>query len=80
MAAGDVVDFEIPEAYVVETGAEPIPLDISWYFYVAGHVLQNADAVDWQSVIWHLPSFTTDEAAGRSLPAWREQFDKGTSG
>jgi len=54
---------------------EPIPLDISWYFYIAGHVLQNADAVDWQSVIWHLPSFPTDEAAGRSLATWREQFD-----
>jgi len=28
VAAGDVVDFEIPEAYVVEAGAEAIPLDI----------------------------------------------------
>jgi 23S rRNA pseudouridine1911/1915/1917 synthase len=28
VAAGDVVDFEIPEAYVVEAGAEDIPLDI----------------------------------------------------
>ena len=54
---------------------EPIPLDISWYFYTAGHVLQNSDAVDWQSLIQHLPAFTTDEAAGRLLPTWREQFD-----
>src|SRR5207248_10978966 len=28
VAAGDVVDFETPEAYVVEAGAEEIPLDI----------------------------------------------------
>src|SRR5438874_7827086 len=28
VAAGDVVDFEIPEAYVVEPGAEQIPLDV----------------------------------------------------
>src|SRR5206468_6100144 len=28
VAPGDVVDFEIPEAYVVEAGAEEIPLDV----------------------------------------------------
>jgi 23S rRNA pseudouridine1911/1915/1917 synthase len=28
VAVGDVVDFEIPEAYVVEAGAEQIPLDV----------------------------------------------------
>src|SRR5207249_10461408 len=28
VAAGDVVDFEIPEAYVVEAGAEAIPLAV----------------------------------------------------
>jgi len=28
VAAGDVIDYEIPEAYVVEAGAEDIPLDI----------------------------------------------------
>ncbi len=28
VAAGDVVEFEIPEAYAVEAGAEDIPLDI----------------------------------------------------
>jgi 23S rRNA pseudouridine1911/1915/1917 synthase len=28
VAAGDVIDFEIPEAYVVEAAAEAIPLDV----------------------------------------------------
>jgi len=54
---------------------EPIPMDISWYFYTSGHVVQNDQAVDWEPLLRHLPLLTMDEAAGRSMPNWRELFD-----
>ncbi len=54
---------------------EPIPLGVSWYYLTSGHVLQNMDAVDWASLIWHLPLLTMDEATGRAMPEWREQFN-----
>ncbi|MGH9874699.1 MAG: CocE/NonD family hydrolase, partial [Pyrinomonadaceae bacterium] len=28
----------------------PLPMDISWYHFTAGHVLQNMDAVDWAKI------------------------------
>ncbi len=34
---------------------EPIPMDISWYFYTSGHVVQNDQAVDWEPLLRHLP-------------------------
>lgn len=43
----------------------PLPMDISWYHYTAGRVLQNMDAVDWAKIHQHLPLDTMDEAAGR---------------
>lgn len=54
---------------------EQIPLDASWYYLTSGHVLQNMDAVDWTSIIWHLPLLTMDEASGRVMPEWRELFN-----
>jgi putative CocE/NonD family hydrolase len=56
------------------TGA-PLPMDISWYHFTAGHVTQNMDAVDWSKIHWHLPLITMDDAAGRPNPYWKEMFD-----
>jgi putative CocE/NonD family hydrolase len=53
----------------------PIPSDISWYHYTAGHVVQNEEAVDWLSVYDHLPLVTMDEAAGRPNAVWKDQFE-----
>jgi uncharacterized protein len=53
----------------------PIPPDISWYHYTAGHVVQNEEAVDWPSVYEHLPLVTMDEAAGRPSAVWKDQFE-----
>jgi putative CocE/NonD family hydrolase len=54
----------------VPTGL-PMPLDISWHAYTAGHVNQLDEAVDWLAVARHLPIATMDEAVGRSIPQWR---------
>ncbi|HTT69544.1 MAG TPA: CocE/NonD family hydrolase [Gemmatimonadales bacterium] len=51
----------------------PLPMDISWYHFTAGHLLQNMDAVDWSAVQRHLPMLTMDSAAGRPNPYWREE-------
>ena len=56
----------------------PIPQDISWYFFTAGHVLQNIDAVDWNRVYEHLPLVELDEVAGRRDQNWRDLFDHPT--
>jgi putative CocE/NonD family hydrolase len=53
----------------------PIPMDISWHQFTAGHMLQNLDAVTWDKVHRHLPLLTMDEAVGRPLPYWREMFE-----
>ncbi len=53
----------------------PLPMDISWYHFTAGHVLQNMNAVDWSAVQRHLPMYTMDSAAGRPNPYWREEID-----
>ena len=56
----------------------PIPQDISWYFFTAGHVLQNIDAVDWNRVYEHLPIIDLDEVAGRRDQNWKDLFDHTT--
>ncbi|MGH9775157.1 MAG: CocE/NonD family hydrolase [Candidatus Acidiferrales bacterium] len=56
----------------------PLPMDVSWYHFTAGHVDQNEDAVDWTKVYKHLPLETLDEAAGRPNPFWKEMFDHPT--
>jgi hypothetical protein len=53
----------------------PLPMDISWYHFTAGHVSQNMDAVDWTKIHAHLPLATMDEAAGRPNPVWKEMFE-----
>jgi len=53
----------------------PLPMDVSWYHYTSGHVLQNMDAVNWRAVYEHLPLWTMDERAGRFNPYWREEIE-----
>jgi len=54
---------------------QPLPMDISWYHFTAGHVLQNMEAVDWKKLYLHLPLLTMDEATGRPNPLWKEEVE-----
>ncbi len=53
----------------------PLPMDISWHHFIAGHVSQNMEAVDWNKIHSHLPLLTMDEAAGRPNREWKEMFE-----
>ena len=52
-----------------------LPMDISWYHFTAGHVLQNMEAVDWSKIHSHLPLYTMDEAVGRPSAYWKEDLE-----
>jgi uncharacterized protein len=52
-----------------------LPMDISWYHFTAGHVLQNMEAVDWPKIHKHLPLYTMDEAVGRPSRYWKDDLD-----
>jgi putative CocE/NonD family hydrolase len=52
---------------------QPLPMDISWYHFTAGHVLQNMEAVDWKKLYEHLPLLTMDEAMGRPNHLWKDE-------
>ncbi len=52
----------------------PTPHHLAWLFLTSGRVVQNVNAVDWDKVYWHLPLVTMDEAAGRPMSHWREEF------
>ncbi len=54
---------------------QPLPMDISWYHYTAGRVLQNMEAVDWNKLYQHLPLITMDEAMGRPNRNWKEEVE-----
>jgi len=54
---------------------QPLPMDISWYHFTAGHVLQNMEAVDWKKLYEHLPLITMDEAMGRPNRLWKEEVE-----
>ena len=54
---------------------QPLPIDISWYHFTSGHVLQNMEAVDWKKLYWHLPMITMDEAMGRPNSLWKEEVE-----
>lgn len=54
---------------------QPLPIDISWYHFTAGHVLQNMEAVDWKKLYEHLPLITMDEAMGRPNRFWKEEVE-----
>jgi putative CocE/NonD family hydrolase len=63
------------DPFVEDPTGVPSPMEISWYHFVAGHVNQNMDAVDWGPIHKHLPLYTMDEAAGRHVPYWRESIE-----
>ena len=54
---------------------QPLPMDISWYHFTAGHVLQNMEVVDWKKLYEHLPLITMDEAMGRPNRFWKEEVE-----
>lgn len=86
---GDVVDFEIPEAYVVETGAEQIPLDIVYedediavINKPAGMVVHPAPGHYTGTLVHALlgRGGSWSEIGGASRPGVVHRLDKGTSG
>lgn len=54
---------------------QPLPMDLSWYHFTAGHVLQNMEAVDWKKLYLHLPLITMDEAMGRPNRLWKDEVE-----
>ncbi len=54
---------------------QPLPMDISWYHFTSGHVLQNMEAVNWKKLYEHLPLATMDEAMGRPNRFWKEEVE-----
>ncbi|MCL6549025.1 MAG: CocE/NonD family hydrolase, partial [Alicyclobacillus sp.] len=53
----------------------PGPMHLCWLFMTSDRQVQNIRAVEWERVYRHLPLRTMDEAAGRLIPAWREECD-----
>ena len=89
VAAGDVIEFEIPEAYVVETGAEQIPLDIIYedediavINKPAGMVVHPAPGHYTGTLVHALLGRGGDWSAvgGATRPGVVHRLDKGTSG
>ena len=89
MAAGDVVDFEIPEAYVVEAGAEEIPLDIVYedddiavINKAAGMVVHPAPGHYTGTLVHALlgRGGAWSAVGGAARPGVVHRLDKGTSG
>ena len=89
VAVGDVVDFEIPAAYVVEAGAEEIPLDVVYEdddFAVidkpAGMVVHPAPGHYTGTMVHALlgRGGGWSSVGGASRPGIVHRLDKGTSG
>jgi 23S rRNA pseudouridine1911/1915/1917 synthase len=89
VAAGDVVDFEIPEAYVVEPVAEQIPLDIVYEDQdiavinkPAGMVVHPAPGHHTGTLVHALlgRGGAWSVVGGASRPGVVHRLDKGTSG
>jgi 23S rRNA pseudouridine1911/1915/1917 synthase len=89
VAAGDVVDFEIPEAYAVEVGAEQIPLDIIYededlavINKPAGMVVHPAPGHYTGTLVHALlgRGGAWSAVGGASRPGVVHRLDKGTSG
>lgn len=89
VAPGDVVDFEIPEAYVVEAAAEPIQLDVVYedpdiaiINKPAGMVVHPAPGHYTGTLVHALLGRGGDWSAvgGASRPGIVHRLDKGTSG
>ena len=89
VAVGDVVDFEIPEAYVVEPGAETIPLeivyedvDIAVIDKPAGMVVHPAPGHYTGTLVHALlgRGGAWSAVGGAARPGVVHRLDKGTSG
>lgn len=52
----------------------PTPHHLAWLFMTSGRQMQRSDAVDWERVYDHLPLISMDEAAGRPLAIWKQEF------
>ena len=86
---GDVVDFEIPEAYVVEAGAEEIPLDVIYededlavVNKPAGMVVHPAPGHHTGTLVHALlgRGGAWSAVGGAARPGVVHRLDKGTSG
>ena len=89
VAVGDIVEFEIPEAYVVEAGAEQIPLDIIYedediavINKPAGMVVHPAPGHYTGTLVHALlgRGGAWSVVGGASRPGVVHRLDKGTSG
>jgi len=89
VTAGDVVDFEVPEAYVVEAGAEQIPLDVVYededlavINKPAGMVVHPAPGHYTGTLVHALlgRGGAWSAIGGASRPGVVHRLDKGTSG
>jgi len=48
-----------------------IPLELCWYRYVDGRVVQYIEDTDWEEIASHLPVISLDERAGFYSQSWR---------
>jgi len=64
-----------PDPFVEAPTGLQSPAYMSWYNLLLGHTLHNLAAVDWNTVYFHLPLSTMDEAAGFHAPYWQEILD-----
>ena len=89
VAAGDVVEFEIPEAYTTEASAEAIPLEVVYededIFVInkpAGMVVHPAPGHHTGTLVHALlgRGGTWSSAGGAARPGIVHRLDKGTSG
>jgi 23S rRNA pseudouridine1911/1915/1917 synthase len=89
VAAGDIVDFDIPEAYILEAGAEQIPLDVIYedediavINKPAGMVVHPAPGHHTGTLVHALlgRGGAWSVVGGASRPGVVHRLDKGTSG
>jgi putative CocE/NonD family hydrolase len=53
----------------------PSPMHLCWLYMTSDRAVQNVDAVDWMQVYQHLPLINMDQATGRRISHWREEFE-----
>ena len=63
------------DPFVETPTGSPSPMHLCWLHYTAGHANQVMEAVPWDEVYQHLPLNRMDEAAGRQLPAWKQECE-----
>jgi hypothetical protein len=63
------------DPFVETPTGSPSPMHLCWLHYTAGHANQVMEAVPWDEVYQHLPLNRMDEAAGRLMPAWKQECE-----